>query len=123
MTAVATGTAVYVRALPPPLPMKVFRNLEIKDEEDKKLMEVQRAIMARSENNRKVVEMALAEREGGERNDDDAESDSGSDSDSDSDDEQEFTRRHRSVVVQIDDESDEDLVLLQDPAFPPSFQM
>ncbi|KND04384.1 uncharacterized protein SPPG_00115 [Spizellomyces punctatus DAOM BR117] len=132
MTAVATGTAVFVRALPPPPAMKVFRNLDVVDEEDKKLLEIQRKIMLRSESNRKMIEQALSQLD---LNDDcgaqqagesdqvaKSETDSGSESDSDSEDEQEF-RRHRSVVVQIDDEQDEDLVLMQDPSFPDDFQM
>ncbi|KAJ3023011.1 hypothetical protein HKX48_004634 [Thoreauomyces humboldtii] len=146
MTAVATGTAAYVRALPAPPPLKVFRNLDVVDDEDLKLLEIQRGIMARSEENRKKVEMALAQIEGEvqpDTNDDgvpgefpavleegviteeagDLDSDSASDSESDSDDEQEATRRHRSIIVQIDDEQDEDLVLLQSPSFPPNFQI
>ncbi|KAI8824408.1 uncharacterized protein EV422DRAFT_519983 [Fimicolochytrium jonesii] len=145
MTAVATGTATYVRALPAPPPLKVFRNLEVVDEEDQRLLEIQRGIMARSEENRKMIEDALelleeeslalkrARRQLDEDEDEDEvknrvlktdaddSSSSGSGSDSDSDDEQEQTKRHRSVIVQIDDEQDEDLVLLQSPSFPSNF--
>ncbi|KAJ3174916.1 hypothetical protein HDU87_006582 [Geranomyces variabilis] len=148
MTAVATGTAVYVRALPAPPPLKVFRNLDVVDDEDLKLLEIQKRIMASSEENRRKVEMALAlvESESGAGASDqqqpsendpratllgdtgsklaaDPDSDSGSDSESDSDDEQEATRRHRSIIVQIDDEQDEDLVLLQTASFPANFQI
>ncbi|KAJ3333792.1 hypothetical protein HDU76_003606 [Blyttiomyces sp. JEL0837] len=59
ITAVATGTAMYVKALPPPPPLKVFRNLEVLDEEDKKLLEIQRKIMQQSEFNRKQIESTL----------------------------------------------------------------
>ncbi|OAJ36509.1 hypothetical protein BDV3_001140 [Batrachochytrium dendrobatidis] len=59
MTAVATGTAVYVRALPTPLALKVMRNLEVVDEEDERLMDLQRKIMIQSEANRKRIEEAL----------------------------------------------------------------
>ncbi|TPX55578.1 hypothetical protein PhCBS80983_g05201 [Powellomyces hirtus] len=145
MTAVATGTACYVRALPAPPPLKVFRNLDVVDDEDQKLFEIQQGIMARSEENRCKIEMALAlvETESVAEQasltssmdpdsllapdaaiaEMDVDSESGSDSESDSDDEQEMTRRHRSIIVQIDDEQDEDLVLLQSPSFPPNFQI
>ncbi|KAI9007389.1 hypothetical protein BC832DRAFT_610651 [Gaertneriomyces semiglobifer] len=136
MTAVATGTAMYVRALPPPPAMKVFRNLDVVDEEDKNLLEIQRGIMQRSENNRRAIEQALVALEedtprSTAATDTDgksvkSESDSGSDSESDSEDEKEavpVTHRQRSVVVQIDDEQDEDLVLSQDPTFPDGFQI
>ncbi|KAI9357657.1 hypothetical protein DFJ73DRAFT_186947 [Zopfochytrium polystomum] len=59
MTAVATGTALFVRALPPPPALKVFRNLEVVDEEDQRLLEIQRAIVEKSEANRRAVEAAL----------------------------------------------------------------
>ncbi|KAJ1332736.1 hypothetical protein BSLG_008365 [Batrachochytrium salamandrivorans] len=59
MTAVAIGTAVYVRSLPTPPSLKVFRNLEVVDEEDEKLMDLQRKIISQSETNRKRIEEAL----------------------------------------------------------------
>ncbi|KAJ3090649.1 hypothetical protein HK102_003097 [Quaeritorhiza haematococci] len=61
MTAVATGTALYVKSLPPPPPLKVYRNLDVVDEEDQRLLEIQRKIVQQSEQNRRQIEMALAE--------------------------------------------------------------
>ncbi|KAJ3075681.1 hypothetical protein HDU98_007238 [Podochytrium sp. JEL0797] len=60
MTAVATGTAVYLKALPPPPPLKLLRTLEVEDAEDRQLVEDQRRIMEQSEWNRKQIEEALA---------------------------------------------------------------
>ncbi|KAI8930309.1 hypothetical protein BC831DRAFT_502422 [Entophlyctis helioformis] len=59
MTAIATGTALYVRALPTPPALQVLRNLEVVDEEDEKLMDAQRKITLQSEANRKRIEEAL----------------------------------------------------------------
>ncbi|KAJ3030028.1 UNVERIFIED_CONTAM: hypothetical protein HDU68_010377 [Siphonaria sp. JEL0065] len=61
MTAVATGTAVYLKALPPPPPLKLQRTLEVEDQEDRELVEDQKRIMQQSEDNRKAIEAALAE--------------------------------------------------------------
>nr|KAJ3418010.1 hypothetical protein HK105_000483 [Polyrhizophydium stewartii] len=88
MTAIATGTAVYVRALPTPPALKVLRTLDVVDEEDEKLMDLQRKIMSQSETNRKRIEEALLAVE--RREDHPSRSDSDSDSNSsksDSDDE------------------------------------
>ncbi|KAJ3105317.1 hypothetical protein HDU97_008214 [Phlyctochytrium planicorne] len=60
--AVATGTAVYATALPAPPPLKVSRNLDVVDEEDKELLDIQRTIMEQSEANRKQIELALQRR-------------------------------------------------------------
>ncbi|KAJ3037922.1 hypothetical protein HDV00_001200 [Rhizophlyctis rosea] len=122
MTAVATGTALFVRALPRPPALKVFRNLDVVDEEDRRLLEIQAQMMSLSERNRKIIEDALSllEDEQGEGNDN--ASDTDSDSSSDSDDEREGGK-DRNVVVQIDDEQDEDLVLLMDPTWPEGFEI
>ncbi|KAJ3288689.1 hypothetical protein HDU79_004648 [Rhizoclosmatium sp. JEL0117] len=61
MTAVATGTAVYLKALPPPAPLKLLRTLEVEDAEDRQLVEDQRRIMEQSELNRRQIEAALAQ--------------------------------------------------------------
>ncbi|KAI8610786.1 hypothetical protein BC830DRAFT_1069490, partial [Chytriomyces sp. MP71] len=61
MTAVATGTAVYLKALPPPAPLKLLRTLGVENKEDEDLVEVQRRIMELSEYNRKQIELALAQ--------------------------------------------------------------
>jgi hypothetical protein len=62
LTLVATGTAMYVRALPSPPAMKVFRNLEVLDEEDERLLDIQTKLMTLSESNRRRIELALAQR-------------------------------------------------------------
>ncbi|KAJ3415693.1 hypothetical protein HDV05_004371 [Chytridiales sp. JEL 0842] len=59
LTAVATGTAMYVKSLPTPPALKVFRNLDVVDEEDKKLLEIQKKIVQLSEYNRRQIELAL----------------------------------------------------------------
>ncbi|KAI9103092.1 hypothetical protein DFS34DRAFT_351995 [Phlyctochytrium arcticum] len=151
MTAVATGTAVYVRALPTPPALKVFRNLDVVDEEDKNLMEIQKKIMARSETNRKNIELALealeCRAEAGNPEGKNSESNgvnnesggdaanqglnapsetdsiSSSESESGPEDLDTSRRTHRSVVIQIDDEQDEDLVLMHDLSFPDHFQI
>ncbi|KAJ3249125.1 hypothetical protein HDU78_007087 [Chytriomyces hyalinus] len=61
MTAVATGTAVYLKALPPPAPLKLLRTLAVENDEDVKLLEIQRGIMELSEKNRRQIEVALAQ--------------------------------------------------------------
>ncbi|KAJ3119231.1 hypothetical protein HK100_000413, partial [Physocladia obscura] len=61
MTAVATGTAVYLKALPPPPALKLLRTLDVVDGEDRQLLEEQRRIMEESEYNRKQIELALAQ--------------------------------------------------------------
>jgi hypothetical protein len=121
---VATGTAMYVRGLPAPPSLKVFRNLDVLDEEDKQLLEIQRKITQQSENNRKLIETALMDikaAEGGEENTSDSESSASSDLE---DGERGMKRNLRSnTVVQIDDEQDEDLVLLMDPVFSDGFTL
>ncbi|KAJ3220092.1 hypothetical protein HDU67_006848 [Dinochytrium kinnereticum] len=62
IVAVATGTALYVTALPTPPALKVFRNLDVVDEEDKTLLDIQRKIVEQSEVNRRQIELALQRR-------------------------------------------------------------
>ena len=146
MTAVATGTAVYVNSLPAPPPLKVFRNLDIVDEEDKKLVEIQKMITHLSEQNRKQLEWCLIQSESGENNINSSsfqqglspldlptesivmtradESDSSDASSSSSlSDEEDLNRsfgnlhvRRHTTVVQIDDEQDESENTLSTPA-------
>lgn len=54
---------MFVKALPAPPSLKVFRNLEVLDDEDKRLMEIQRTIMFQSEQNRRQIELALEKKE------------------------------------------------------------
>lgn len=114
LTAVATGTAVYARALAIPLPLKVMRNLDVVDEEDEKLMEVQGKLMSISEANRKRIEdsLKLILEEESKPNTEMASVSSSSDESSDDDLAQSSlsTKKERhAAVVQIDDEADEDL--------------
>lgn len=48
---IATGTAVFCPALPAPPPLKITRNIEIKDAEDERLFQLQKRIMHISEKN------------------------------------------------------------------------
>jgi hypothetical protein len=141
MTAVATGTAYFVRGLPAPPALKVFRNMDVLDDEDKQLMDIQRLIMNQSEQNRARIESALEEIKAAEALEElaleqasqparegrtsgwskDSETESSESSVSDTDDRVNGKNLRSSVVVQIDDEQDEDLVLLVDPTFPEGF--
>lgn len=60
--AVASGTATYLSALPAPPPLRITRNLDIIDAEDRQLYEIQRRIMERSEENRTRIEASRAAR-------------------------------------------------------------
>jgi uncharacterized protein YbjQ (UPF0145 family) len=66
MTAVATGTAIYVKSLPTPPALKVFRNLDVVDDEDKRLLEIQKNIVQQSEYNRRQIELALQQADSNE---------------------------------------------------------
>lgn len=132
------GTAVYVRCLPLPPPFKVSRNLDVIDDEDKQLLELQKAMMIQSEYNRNLIRKRLddvettepAVSESTDKNPEimnglheDSESVS-SLSDSDNENERSLRKNLRSsAVVQIDDEQDEDLVLLIDPNFRDGFSL
>ncbi|KAG0001113.1 hypothetical protein BGZ80_000618 [Entomortierella chlamydospora] len=132
IVAVACGTAMYLSALPTPPALRISRNLDVIDEEDKKLLEMQRKIMDLSETNRRNLEAAkLREQEDGERSPlpnltdvaqtGHTEEDS-SGSSSDSDDEAEKDNYQTNVVIQIDDDADEDLMaVLLDPVFTDGF--
>lgn len=187
ITAVASGTAVFLSALPLPPKLKLFRNLEVIDREDAHLVELQRRIGVESEVNRAQIEFELEtqlkEKSASRRltrrrlsrnqrmsvvteavaspvgslstspiklktNDSFALSVDSSDSSSDGsssgaegeevDEEDDGDKsevdfeddtksevivpietKKRSVIIQIDDERDEDLVLLIDPSFAP----
>ncbi|KAF9918664.1 hypothetical protein BX616_006910 [Lobosporangium transversale] len=132
IVAVASGTAMYLSALPTPPALRISRNLDVIDEEDKKLLEIQRKIMDLSEKNRQNLEAEkLKEQDDGEPStilplsdgvqaaqpDDDS-----SGSSSDSDDEVEKENYQTNVVIQIDDDADEDLMaVLLDPVFTDGF--
>ncbi|KAF9413900.1 hypothetical protein BGZ94_000579 [Podila epigama] len=131
IVAVACGTAMYLSALPTPPALRISRNLDVIDEEDKKLLEMQRKIMELSETNRQNLEAAkLSESEENRgiataitegthmgHQDDDS-----SGSSSDSDDEADKDNYQTNVVIQIDDDADEDLMaVLLDPVFTDGF--
>ncbi|KAJ3224780.1 hypothetical protein HK099_007899 [Clydaea vesicula] len=63
ITGVATGTSIFVKALPLPPSLKVLRNIDVVDEEDVKLLEVQKKIQIQSEQNRMKIESALNEKD------------------------------------------------------------
>jgi hypothetical protein len=133
MTAVATGTALYVRSLPSPPALKVFRTLDVIDDEDKLLLETQRRLMEKSELNRKKIEAVFkveAEKETLPEGFEDQMSNS--DSCDSSENEEVITStlgapqsrlQQRAMVVEIDDEQDEDLVLFLDDVWNENFQM
>lgn len=122
IVAVASGTAMLLLGLPPPEPLKINRDLEVKDEEDRWIVEIQRKIVCDAENNHGRVEALLDtfshlivdSATEGESDFSSEESDESSEStDSEAD-------RQKLAVVQIDDETDEDLVLvLMEPNFGP----
>jgi uncharacterized protein YbjQ (UPF0145 family) len=121
LTAVATGTAIYVQTLPTPPALKVFRTLEVVDDEDKLLLETQQKLMEKSEQNRRKIEECLQNVEVIESVSDFSESSD------ESDDEPGIGAANRmqkkSMVIEIDDEQDEDLVLFLDDVFDDAFQL
>lgn len=58
IVAVASGTATFLAALPPPPPLMISRNLDVLDAEDRQFMDIQRRIMELSEENRRRIEAA-----------------------------------------------------------------
>lgn len=123
IVAVATGTAMLLLGLPPPEPLKISRDLEVKDEEDRWIVEIQQKISFDAENNHARVDALLdtfthlhvesSEEDSGSLGSSSESDDSTSSSDTDSE-----TDRAKLAVVQIDDETDEDLVLvLLEPEF------
>lgn len=58
IVAVASGTAVFLSALPLPPPLRIARNLDVVDAEDMQFLEMQKKIMALSDKNREIVEKA-----------------------------------------------------------------
>lgn len=131
IVAVACGTAMYLSALPTPPALRISRNLDVIDEEDKKLLEIQRKIMELSETNRQNLEAAklreFEENRGAAAAITDGtqighQDDDSSGSSSDSDDEAEKDNYQTNVVIQIDDDADEDLMaVLLDPVFTDGF--
>lgn len=124
IVAVASGTAVLLLGLPPPEPLRINRYLEVKDEEDRWMVELQRKLVVDAEQNNQKVE-ALLETfshlliiDRTESDDSASLSDTESDTDSNSSASETDSDRQKLSVVQIDDETDEDLILvLLEPTF------
>ena len=148
ITAIATGTAVYLKSLPLPQALKVERNLDVVDEEDKTLLEIQKKMMLLSETNRALIEKELLNQPRRDISmlsrielDQDNVSSADDSSESDNDDgifensnggvldastsalpSASAQNAQKSLIIQIDDEHDEDILLLLDTAFPESYQ-
>ena len=125
MTAVATGTAVYVRALPTPPALKLRRNLDVIDEEDRHLYETQNKLMTNSEINRQKIKEIIEESRANDMIDRDLYS-SGSSSSDDELEPLEIPKsrlEQRAMIIDIDDEKDEDLVLFLDDVWSETFQL
>ena len=56
IVAVATGTGLFLAALPRPEPIRISRNLKIKDDEDLQMTTIQTEIIRRSHANRDLIE-------------------------------------------------------------------
>jgi hypothetical protein len=131
ITAVATGTAFYVKALPAPPALKMRRTLEVVDAEDVLLLETQRRLMAKSEANRRKIEEILAEEMAHDivtsfdsGLDDHSMSEPSSEEEMDPNDTPEKSRlQQKAMVIEIDDEQDEDLVLFLDDVWNENFQL
>jgi uncharacterized protein YbjQ (UPF0145 family) len=159
IVAVASGTATFLAALPPPPSLKISRNLDVLDAEDRTLLEIQKKITELSESNRrrlesarikKFLEMGIEIDMSSANLDDESElrssrrrtiiespalssknfmmsaqrrvlnEESSQSSDSENDD---FVQISTSVI-QIDDNTDEDLMtVLLDPKYPEIFQL
>lgn len=148
IVAVACGTAFYLSALPTPPAIRIARNLDVVDDEDKKLLELQSKLMERSEANRRALDSAYrarrssdasesssdegargegakgTERAGVGRAGAGAEESDSDESSSGSDAEEGVDQYQHNAIVQIDDDADEDLMaVLWDPMFTNGFQI
>ncbi|KAJ1914117.1 hypothetical protein IWQ60_008936 [Tieghemiomyces parasiticus] len=59
IVALATGTAFYVAALPTPPPLRISRNIDVVDEEDRRFLAIQGKITALSAANRERLDAAF----------------------------------------------------------------
>lgn len=124
MTAIATGTAFYVKSLPSPPALKVFRTLEVVDEEDQFLLETQRKLMKKSEMNRQRIEESLLQAQAESVPDVPDEFSDGNSSDEEDGDLNVPSRlQQKAMVIEIDDEQDEDLILFLDDSWSDEFQL
>ena len=109
IVAVATGTGYFLHALPRPTPLKIFRSLQVKDDEDRELIQIQEKLMKISTSNRDTID-EIVERQ----NESTVFNASSSDTSTSSEDDEE--------AIEIDDDTDEDLMsILMDPELPSNF--
>lgn len=109
VVAVATGTGYFLHALPRPTPLKIFRSLQVKDDEDRELIQIQEKLMKISTANRDAID-EIVERQ----NESTTSNASSSDTSTSSEDDEE--------AIEIDDDTDEDLMsILMDPELPSNF--
>ncbi|KAJ1966816.1 hypothetical protein IWQ62_002231 [Dispira parvispora] len=59
MISLASGTAVYITALPTPPPLRISRTIEVVDDEDRRFLEIQQTIMRLSASNRQRLDDAF----------------------------------------------------------------
>ncbi|ETV72921.1 hypothetical protein, variant 2 [Aphanomyces astaci] len=52
---IITGTGIYLPALPMPQPLRITRNIDVKDDEDRRLVQLQSQIEAKSNRNRALM--------------------------------------------------------------------
>ncbi|XP_063933676.1 C2 domain-containing protein 5-like isoform X3 [Zophobas morio] len=116
ISALAVGTAVFIKSLPLLPPIKISRSLQVLDEEDQKLVSIQKKIIEKSGEQRRARMESVA------WNSDSDDADSKTDSSDENISENialELAKR-RSLALEIDDEEDEDnLAILMEP--PPLF--
>ncbi|KAJ3324791.1 hypothetical protein HDV06_006099 [Boothiomyces sp. JEL0866] len=122
ITAIATGTATYLLALPTPPPLKVFRNIDSVNEESQRFDDTQKKLLALGELNRAQIEESIAAMKVSDKEDqssgnvvigeDQWESDSSTSEKSETDTPAVTQSRlqQKAMVIEIDDEHDEDLV-------------
>ncbi|KAJ1658009.1 hypothetical protein IWQ61_002673 [Dispira simplex] len=59
MISLASGTAIYITALPTPPPLRISRTIEVVDDEDRRFLEIQKTIMRLSASNRQRLDDAF----------------------------------------------------------------
>ncbi|OZJ02721.1 hypothetical protein BZG36_05105 [Bifiguratus adelaidae] len=126
----ACGTASYLSALPTPPALRIARNIEVVDEEDAKLLQMQQKIMDLSERNRELLDKEfraqreLADIEEGTDEDGASVNETSSDDSSDDSSELDADQYQHNAIVQVDDDTDEDLIaVLLDPVWAEDFTL
>ncbi|KAJ3271764.1 hypothetical protein HDV01_006372 [Terramyces sp. JEL0728] len=122
ITAVATGTATHLLALPTPPPLKVFRNIDSINEESQRFDDTQKKLLALGEVNRAQIEECIAALKIAEKEEQngsvtaagedqwDTDSSTSEKSDIDTPAITQSRLQQKAMVIEIDDEHDEDLV-------------